>query len=85
MTALSRIAPGDWITIGEKDSREAVVCTIRPGIIEAVYLDEHNKAVHRDVVWSGSYWNFAQKETQPKNADKDPRLQPYVKILRSRK
>ncbi len=79
---VDRIAPGDWVSVGEQARVEAVICTLRPKRIEVVYLDEMNKAVHREVAWAAGGWRFA-KQSQAKYADKDQRLGSYVKILRA--
>lgn len=84
MDSIERIAPGDWITIGENRHISGVVCNIRPGRIEAVYLNERNKAMHGEVKWTGKCWDFVHKNDPGKPADKDHRLEPYVKILRSK-
>lgn len=83
MSSIERTAPGDWIMLGDKNPVEAVVCSIRPGRVEVVFLDEHNKAVHAEAKWSKQGWVLADKDSRGKPADKDPRLERYVGILRS--
>ncbi len=84
MADLENISPSGWIKVGKEGQIDAVVCTIRPKIIEVVYLNEKNKAVHREVRWAGRCWDFVKKESKEKPADKDQRLEKYVKILRSK-
>jgi len=36
------------------------------------------------VQWAGRYWDFVNKKSEGKPADKDQRLEKYVKILRSK-
>ncbi len=85
MAHVSKIAPGDWIKVGKSNDIDAVVCFIRPARIEVVYLDETYKALHKEVQWSGTCWDFTDKGKPAKQADKDPRLEPYIKILRAHK
>jgi hypothetical protein len=59
------------------------VCSIRPKRIEVVYIGEQGKAFHREVQWKRDHWSFADKKSPPKQADKDSRLEPYVKMLRA--
>jgi hypothetical protein len=84
LTDLEKILPGSWIKVGKDGQIDAVVCTIRPRKIEVVYLNEINKAVHKEVQWVVRCWNFTDKKSEGKPADKDQRLAKYVKILRSK-
>lgn len=84
MSPLSKIAPGDWIKIGKAGEIDAVVCTIRPAHIEVVYLDETFRALHKEVIWVRTHWDFEDRQSPAKHADKEPRLEPYLKILRAR-
>jgi hypothetical protein len=84
LTDLEKILPGSWIKVGKDGQIDAVVCTIRPRKIEVVYLNEINKAVHKEVQWAARCWNFTDKKSEGKPADKDQRLAKYVKILRSK-
>ncbi|MEI6127742.1 MAG: hypothetical protein WCQ99_14445 [Pseudomonadota bacterium] len=84
MESIEKIAPGNWIPIGGKTPVDAVVCTIRPGRIEVVFLNEENKALHGEVKWTSRGWDFVGKDAAGKPADKDQRLEPYVKILRAK-
>ena len=84
VTDLEKISQGGWIKVGKEGQIDAVVCTFRPKRIEVVYLNEMNKAVHREVQWAGRYWDFVNKKSEGKPADKDQRLEKYVKILRSK-
>ena len=85
MTDLEKISPGSWIKVGREGHIDAVVCTIRPKRIEVVYLNEMNKAVHKEVQWAGRCWDFVNKKSEGKPADKNQRLEKYVKTLRSKK
>lgn len=83
MSDLERIVPGSWIAVGRERPIDAVVCSIRPRRVEVVYIGEQGKAFHREVHWKRDHWDFADKDAQPKQADKDERLVPYVKTLRT--
>ncbi len=85
MSAVEHIGPGDWIRVGNEPERDAVVCTIRPGRVEVVYLDDSHKAMHQEVEWRRGLWQFAGKKGGGVPADKDARLEKYVKILRAKK
>jgi len=83
MAPLTKIGCGDWIKIGRKAEIDAVVCTIRPAHIEVVFLDETFRALHKEVIWDGDHWDFEDKKNPAKPADREQRLAPYVRILRS--
>jgi hypothetical protein len=85
MSPLSKITLGDWIKVGKQGEIEAVVCNIRPAHIEVVYLDEAFRALHKEVIWARTHWDFEDKKSPAKHADKDSRLEPYLKILRTKK
>lgn len=82
MAAPARIAPGDWIDLGPDRTVPAVVCTIRPGRMEVVYLNEHHQAVHEEACWHWGHWQLVEGRGGSA-ADKNKRLEPYVKILRA--
>jgi len=84
MSPLSKITNGDWIKVGKQNEIDAVVCNIRPAHIEVVFLDETFRALHKEVIWRRTHWDFEDKKSAAKPADKDPRLAPYLKILRAR-
>ena len=76
--------PGSWIVVGAEEPVDAVVSSIRPKRVEVVYLDLHNRAMHREAKWKGTHWAFEDATSPAKPADKDARLEPYVKMLRSK-
>lgn len=78
------LCPGSRIAVGKEASVEAVICSIRPKRVEVVYLDPCNRAMHREVEWMGTHWGFVDKDGPAKPADKDLRLEPYVKALRAK-
>lgn len=82
MTLSARIGPGDWIDLGPDRNVPAVVCTIRPGRMEVVYLNEHYQAVHEEACWHRGHWRLVEG-CGGAPADKNKRLAPYVKILRA--
>ncbi len=82
------VTPGDWITIRGAIGLDAVVSALwppdsgGPGDIEAVYLDDRNRAINVDVRWDGQGWTFAHDFVDGGYADKYDRLREYVGILR---
>lgn len=84
MDSIEKLGPGSWIPVGGKSPVESVVCTVRPGRIEVVYLNEENKALHAEAKWTSQGWAFLTKNGSGKPADRDQRLEPYIKILRAR-
>ncbi len=89
MTDMPQVSPRDWIRIGGKDQVyriSAVVCNVYNGLsvaggnVEVVYLDK-KEAINMDVKWVGTHWEFASSPGG--HADGYPRLQSYVKLLRS--
>ena len=79
------ITPGQWIGIGERAIVDAVVCVSHSSpeaVCEVVYLDDRNRAINEDVIWTGRYWEFLQPGVCGGYADKYDRLREYVAILR---
>lgn len=85
MAQVPVVAPGDWIKIG---ARRCVVSTVYdqrpPGEIEVVYLDDRDRAINEDVVWSGGKWEFKYSGPSGGYADKYRRLAQYVRQLRAK-
>ena len=82
------IAPGEWISIGEKSATvNAVVCTVYnepPYACEVVFLDERDRAINEEVKWAGDHWEFAHQGPSGGYADNYSRLSRYVAILRGK-
>ena len=51
-------------------------------LVEVVYLDAYGKALHQDIQWHAGAWVFVGDAQDGRPADKDTRLEPYVKMLR---
>ena len=79
---MDQIVPGSIVAVGKKEQVRAVVCTIRPRRIEVVYLDAIGKALHQEVEWHAGGWEFIARAQDGRPADKDTRLEQYVKLLR---
>lgn len=72
---------GDWITVSRK---RGVLCQLpREGRAEFVYLDERNRAINEEIVWTGEKWEFAYPGVSGGYADNYPRLADFVSVLRS--
>ncbi len=80
---MEQIVPGSVVEVGEKERVRAVVCTIRPRRVEVVYLDAIGKALHQEVEWHVGTWEFISGAHDGRPADKDTRLDQYVKMLRA--
>ena len=84
MSEKPTVAPGDWITFGNNIS--AVVCTVYEDTswaeIEAVYIDQRNRAINVDMVWQNGKWEFKSTEVDGGYADKYNRLSQFVAQVR---
>lgn len=83
------VQQGDWILIGSSPlSKRAVVCTVyredSPGDVEAVYLDERDRAINEDFVWRDGAWHFLHEGPCGGYADKSARLTECVAQLRNK-
>ena len=79
---MEQIIPGSTVAVGKEDQVSAVVCTIRPKRVEVVYLDTSGKALHQEIQWHNGAWEFVGGVQGGTSADRDTRLEPYVKLLR---
>jgi hypothetical protein len=79
---MEQIVPGSVLTVGKGEQIHAVVSTIRPGRVEVVYLDMSGRALHQEAVWRKGAWEFAEGGQGGRPADRDARLERYVKMLR---
>jgi hypothetical protein len=79
---MEKIVPGSIVAVGKKEQVRAVVCTIRPKRLEVVYLDASGRALHQEIEWHAGAWQFVAGFQGGVPADKDARLEQYVKILR---
>jgi hypothetical protein len=79
---MEQIVPGSIVVVGKEDQIRAVVCTIRPKRVEVVYLDAFGKALHQEIQWRAGVWEFIAGVQAGAAADKDTRLEQYVKMLR---
>lgn len=81
------VIPGAWIKIGTGYGLHglyAVVCQIyNEDSIEAVYLDDRNRAINDDLSWTGECWEFKNKGVSGGYADRYTRLKEFVSILRA--
>ena len=83
MSEFPVVKPSEWISVGEKGCVVAAVYEQRsPGEIEVVYLDDRNRAINEDVIWSDGQWTFKHSRPSGGYADKSTRLEPYVRQLR---
>jgi len=76
------IRPGEWITIGKRD---CVVSQIYDssysfGDIEVVF--DKDKPTNHDAIWEGEKWNFAPSSDFGGYAERNPKLEEYVRILK---
>lgn len=79
---MEQIIPGSIVFVGREEQVRAVVCTIRPKRVEVVYLDMSGKALHQEIQWHSGAWEFVGESQGGRPADKDTRLEKYVKMLR---
>ena len=79
---MEQIVPGSIVAVGKKERVRAVVCTIRPKRVEVVYLDASGKALHQEISGMPGPGNLLQVLRAGVPADKDMRLEQYVKMLR---
>ncbi len=80
---MEQIVPGSIVAVGKEEQIRAVVCTIRPKRVEVVYLDAFGKALHQEVQWRVGAWEFTSGVQDGIPADRDTRLEQYVKMLRA--
>lgn len=80
---MEQIVTGSVITVGKNEQMRAVVSTIRPGRAEVVYLDQTGRALHQEIEWRTGAWEFIGGAQCGRPADRDARLEPYVKMLRT--
>ena len=74
--------PGDWITVGNID---AVICTSypdNPDRLEIVYLDERDRAINDNILFSNDKWDFEIQGASGGYADRYDRLSEFVSVLR---
>ncbi len=75
-----RVAPSDWIRIGNVD---AVICQeYDGGTVEVVYLDWRDRAINEDAVWADGEWEFEHEGAYGRYADRNRRLSEFVHVLR---
>jgi len=79
---MEQIKPESIVVVGKKEQVRAVVCTIRPKRVEVVYLGASGKALHQEIQWHSGAWEFVGGTQEGHLADKDTRLERYVKMLR---
>ncbi len=79
---MEHIMAGSIVAVGNKEQIRAVVCTIRPRRVEVVYLDASGRALHQEIEWRAGVWEFITGAQDGVSADKDTRLEQYVKMLR---
>jgi hypothetical protein len=79
---MEQIVPGSIVAVGKKERVRAVVCAIRPKRVEVVYLDVSGRALHQEIKWHAGAWEFVAGLQGGIPADKDARLEQYVKMLR---
>ena len=79
---MEQIVSGSIVIVGKEEQVRAVVCTIRPKRVEVVYLDAFGKALHQEIQWHAGAWEFIAGAHDGLPADKDTRLDQYVKMLR---
>ena len=81
------IEPGDWITVGASPYRRSAVVVAVGGEVggdaEAVYLNGAQKAVKRDVSWSGRAWTFTHPDPDGVRVGSMPWYAGFVARLRS--
>lgn len=80
---MEQIVSGSVIMIGKNDQTRAVVCSIRPKRVEVVYLDAAGRALHQEIEWRKGVWEFVAARDDGRPADRDTRLEHYVKMLRT--
>jgi len=80
---MEQIVSGSLIAVGKNEHTQAVVSTIRPGRAEVVYLDATGKALHQEIEWRKGAWEFVGAVQGGRPADRDARLEQYVKLLRT--
>jgi hypothetical protein len=80
---MEQIVPGSIVAVGKEEQIRAVVCTIRPKRVEVVYLDAFGKALHQEIQWRAGAWEFIAGAQSGHPADKDTRLEQYMKMLRA--
>jgi hypothetical protein len=79
---MQQIVPGSLLTVGQDAPVRAIVCTIRPKRVEVVYLDAAGRALHQEIEWRKGAWELISGAQNGHPADRDTRLEPYVKMLR---
>jgi hypothetical protein len=80
---MEQIVPGSIIMIGKNEQTRSIVCSIRPKRVEVVYLDTVGRALHQEIEWRRQGWEFIAARDDGRPADKDARLEQYVKMLRT--
>jgi len=81
---MEQIVPGSVVEVGRREQVRAVVCTIRPRRVEVVYLEPSGgRALHQEIEWRRGAWEFSAGIQEGRPADRDARLERYVKMLRA--
>jgi hypothetical protein len=81
------VAVGELIEIGRPEqSRRAIVTNVFQkssfGDIEAIYIDDSDRAICKDFVWRDDHWDVAKDAPPPSFADNSKHLRGYVNKLR---
>ncbi len=79
---METIVPGSVLMVGKDEQIPAVASAIRPGRVEVVYLDMSGRALHQEVSWRKGAWEFIEGAQGGRTADRNARLEQYVKMLR---
>ena len=87
MTKRPDVKPLDWITIDAQPvGIDAIVCSVSStaeDVVEAVYLDDRNRAINDNVRWTGESWEFLLPGPGGGHADQYARLREHVGLLRA--
>ena len=81
MAARPDLSLEQWITVGKNKAVVSRVYKDGPADGEVVYLNGRNRAVHADISWTGTGWEFLKQDGAARYAEKEARLRPFIHIL----
>jgi len=83
MESEQNVKPGDWISIRSTDCVVAIVRDADDGQVVCEVVFNQDKPTNLDARWNGETWEFVESGDYGGYADKYPRLNEYVRILKN--
>ncbi len=86
MSCTSQVKPHDWIKIGEKKLKNAVICWMRSDtsdIATVVYFDNKGEPIAEEAQCKGDYWDFVIQGPCGSYAKSLSQYAPFVATLKA--